>query len=149
MTIRSLTVALFATAIVLFASVANAAPRPAPAPLPDREHMPQTVEADDIQGHWELVSISFNGQTEHAPAGAMAFAFDADGTIRMYFQGQLADQGVYQADGPNLAITLNSDKVTEQSTYRVENGTLTITREIQPGQYVIISLSAAEATHRD
>ena len=74
----------------------------------------------------------------------MHFAFDADGKVTMYYQGQPADQGEYQTQGDALKITLDSDKVTEHSTYRVVNGTLTITREIEPGQAVVITLNAAD-----
>lgn len=143
MTVRSLIVALWATAFILLASVATAAPRPVPAPMPDRDRVPQTVANQSIQGTWELACISFNGETQQAPAGAMEFVFGPNGQLALYFQGRFADEGRYQTDGQNLTITLESDKVTEHSTFRIVNGTLTITREIEPGQDVVITLNAA------
>jgi len=151
MTARTLTTTVLALALILVTSAAsaNVTPRPAPIPGPSPAPAPDTVEteqADGILGLWELASVTYNGQTEQAPAGAMHFGFDADGKVTMYYQGQPADQGEYQTQGDDLKITLDSDKVTEHSTYRVANGTLTITREIEPGQAVVITLTAANAT---
>ncbi len=143
MTVRSLIVALWATAVILLASAASAAPRPVPAPVPGPAPVPQTVANDNLQGTWELASVSFNGETKEAPAGAMEFVFGPNGQLAVYIEGRLADKGRYQADGQNLEIMLESDKVSEQSTFRIVNGTLTITREIEPGQAIVITLHAA------
>jgi hypothetical protein len=86
--------------------------------------------AEALVGRWDMVSVTRNGQTTQVPAGASAYAFDADGTATTFFNGEASHTSTYTVDGNQIAMT-EADGSVEVSTFHIEGDTMTVTLEGQ------------------
>lgn len=84
------------------------------------------VEASPLLGHWELVSVASNGRTEQVPAGAATYAFDADGNMTSYTNGEVRDSSTYTVEGNRVSMTEDDGSV-EVSTFQIQGDTMTVT----------------------
>lgn len=141
MTARSLIVALWATAVILLASVATAAPTTVADVSPSKAPTP-AVDSTELHGQWELIGIVYNGEESDFAAGAV-MAFDADGEVRQYENGELVLTGQYHvAHGQRLFMMAEGDKIYEEVGYRIEGNVLTLTFEIPSGDRIVFTFRA-------
>ena len=98
-----------------------------------------------LVGHWELVSVASNGRTEQVPAGAASYAFDADGNMTSYANGQVSDNSSYTVEGNRFSMTEDDGSV-EVSTFQIQGDTMTVTFvEPQTSAGTVLVLKRIEA----
>jgi len=97
--------------------------------------------AEDLHGRWALQTVEVAGETEDAPEGAMEIEFHADGTIKMFQEGQEADSGTYSVQGDQLTVTTNSDGQTESTGFTVDGDSFVLKIEVAPGTFMNLNFT--------
>ncbi|XAL98534.1 lipocalin family protein [Phycisphaeraceae bacterium D3-23] len=91
------------------------------------------LDASDLHGKWDLTRMEQNGQGEDIPAGMFAIEFLADGTAKMYQQGQEAGSGNYTVEGDQITLSVEGEPESPAATFSIDGNTLTVVSEVQPG----------------
>lgn len=97
--------------------------------------------AEDLHGRWALQTVEVAGETEDAPEGAMEIEFHADGTIKMFQEGEEADSGTYSVQGDQLTVTTDSDGQTESTGFSVDGDSFVLKIEVAPGTFMNLNFT--------
>ncbi|MFI4859973.1 MAG: lipocalin family protein [Phycisphaerales bacterium JB063] len=99
------------------------------------------LDASDLHGRWDLTRMEAQGQGQDVPAGSLVIEFAADGTVKIFEEGTESDSGTYSVTGNQITFTTEDETEVPVMTYAIENSTLRLSMEVQPGMVMTMILN--------
>lgn len=97
-----------------------------------------------ILGKWDLKSLQVGEEVEESEPGAFAAEFLAEGKMKTYRDGKVAEEGTYKIEGDQITVTIGDDDP-DTSKFKIEGDVMTVSQEIQPGLKMTMTFNRVAA----